>query len=69
VGLGAIGFKVIRQRVELYRRFFPKATERDAREFSQAHCTETMAEFQGLLLALEQDWTSLDLLESGSQPL
>ena len=48
------------QRVELYQRFFPEATDGEARDFAQAHCTETMAEFQGLLLALEQDWTSLE---------
>jgi chaperone BCS1 len=47
------------QRVELYRRFFPEATECEARAFAQAHCAETMAEFQGLLLALEQGWESL----------
>ena len=52
------------QRVELYRRFFPEATEFEAREFAQAHSTETMAEFQGLLLALEQDWTSLETMET-----
>jgi hypothetical protein len=34
---------------------------------SQAHCTETKAEFQGLLLALKQDWSSLDLIELGSR--
>ena len=45
-----------RQRIELYRRFFPEATEAEAMEFAQAHSTETMAEFQGLLLALEQEW-------------
>jgi mitochondrial chaperone BCS1 len=44
------------QRIELYCRFFPEATEPEAREFAQAHCAETMAEFQGLLLALEQEW-------------
>jgi chaperone BCS1 len=55
------------QRVELYRRFFPEATEFEAREFAQAHCTETMAEFQGLLLALEQDWASLEADETCSQ--
>ena len=43
------------QRIELYRRFFPDATDARAREFAQAHCAETMAEFQGLLLALEQE--------------
>jgi SpoVK/Ycf46/Vps4 family AAA+-type ATPase len=42
------------QRIALYRRFFPAATEAEARDFAQAHCAETMAEFQGLLLALEQ---------------
>ena len=44
------------QRIELYCRFFPEGTEAEAREFAQAHCAETMAEFQGLLLALEQGW-------------
>jgi chaperone BCS1 len=55
------------QRVELYRRFFPEATEGEAREFAQAHSTETMAEFQGLLLILEQDWASLETIETCSQ--
>ena len=44
------------QRIELYCRFFTEATEPEAIEFAQAHCAETMAEFQGLLLALEQEW-------------
>ena len=44
------------QRTELYLRFFPDSTDTEAIEFAQAHCTETMAEFQGLLLALEQEW-------------
>jgi chaperone BCS1 len=47
------------QRIELYRRFFPDATEREASEFAQAHCAETMAAFQGLLLAYEQEWEPL----------
>lgn len=47
------------QRIALYRRFFPEATEADAREFAEAHWAETMAEFQGLLLALEQGWEIL----------
>jgi mitochondrial chaperone BCS1 len=42
------------QKIELYRRFFPEATEIEARVFAQAHFAATMAEFQGLLLALEQ---------------
>jgi chaperone BCS1 len=44
------------QRVELYRRFFPEATEAEAREFAQAHAAKTMAEFQGELLGLELQW-------------
>ncbi|HZU33238.1 MAG TPA: AAA family ATPase, partial [Candidatus Angelobacter sp.] len=44
-----------RQKVELYRRFFPDATESEAQEFVEAsRPAETMAEFQGMLLALEQ---------------
>jgi mitochondrial chaperone BCS1 len=54
------------QRLELYCRFFPEATEPEARVFAQAHCAETMAEFQGLLLALEQGW---ELLEPESDEL
>jgi chaperone BCS1 len=50
------------QRIELYRRFFPEATDADAREFAQAHRAETMAEFQGLLLELEQGWETLEPL-------
>src|SRR5580700_11407405 len=42
------------QKGELYRRFFPESTEAAAREFVEASgSAETMAEFQGLLLALE----------------
>lgn len=44
------------QKVELYRRFFPAASEADAREFVEAsRSAETMAEFQGLLLALKEE--------------
>lgn len=43
------------QKVELYRRFFPESSELEAQEFVEAsQSAETMAEFQGLLLALEQ---------------
>jgi mitochondrial chaperone BCS1 len=56
-----------RQRVELYRRFFPEAAEAETIEFAQAHCTETMAEFQDLLLALEQEWNCLELESEYSQ--
>lgn len=49
------------QKVELYRRFFPEVTEAAAREFVEAHTIETMAEFQGLLLGLEQEETETSL--------
>jgi mitochondrial chaperone BCS1 len=50
-----------RQKVELYRRFFPSASEPEAREFvSASRSAETMAEFQGLLLALEHGESRLD---------
>ena len=52
------------QRIELYCRFFPDAAEPEAREFAQVHCAETMAEFQGLLLALEQGWELLEPLSA-----
>lgn len=49
------------QKVELYRRFFSDASEREAREFVEAsRSAETMAEFQGLLLALQQGESRLD---------
>src|ERR1700730_13142997 len=41
------------QKIELYRRFFPQASESQARWFVETHeSAETMAEFQGLLLDL-----------------
>jgi mitochondrial chaperone BCS1 len=43
------------QKMELYRRFFPQASEYEAVEFVKAHFAETMAEFQGLLLGLEHE--------------
>jgi chaperone BCS1 len=43
------------QKVALYRRFFPDASDREAREFARAHWADTMAEFQGLLLALGEE--------------
>jgi mitochondrial chaperone BCS1 len=49
------------QKVELYRRFFGDASEREAREFVEAsRSAETMAEFQGLLLAVQQGEDRLD---------
>ena len=46
------------QKVELYRRFFPEATPEEARRFAELHEAETMAEFQGLLLALGSELVS-----------
>ena len=46
------------QKMELYRRFFPAATESDAKDFVKLHHAETMAEFQGLLLRLEHEETT-----------
>jgi chaperone BCS1 len=43
------------QKIALYRKFFPEATEAEAKSFVEAYrSAETMAEFQGLLLAMEQ---------------
>ena len=53
------------QRIELYRRFFPQAMETEAREFVKMHDAQTMAEFQGLLLALEQGWEVSNLADHG----
>jgi chaperone BCS1 len=50
-----LGKATDRQKIELYRRFFPDGSEPEARTFVEASAmAETMAEFQGLLLALEQ---------------
>lgn len=49
-----LGKATDRQRIELYRRFFPHASELEARAFLEtADSVETMAEFQGILLAVE----------------
>jgi chaperone BCS1 len=51
------------QKIELYKRFFPQAAEREVELFVKTHrSAETMAEFQGLLLRLEQDCLELDEL-------
>lgn len=43
------------QKVELYLRFFPVADENEGRAFVEAHpWAETMADFQGLLLAIAE---------------
>jgi chaperone BCS1 len=44
-----------RQKIELYQRFFPEASELEAQDLVESYrSAETMAEFQGLLLGLEQ---------------
>jgi hypothetical protein len=44
------------QKLELYRRFFPESAEVEAQDFVEAsRYAETMADFQGLLLAIEQE--------------
>src|SRR5215472_5684096 len=49
-------------KMELYRRFFPDAPESEAREFVEAsRSAETMAEFQGRLLALERGEERLEV--------
>jgi chaperone BCS1 len=51
-----LGKATDQQKVELYRRFFPHASEFDAGMFVEDHrSAETMAEFQGLLLAREEE--------------
>ena len=55
------------QKVELYRRFFPEASEFEAQDFVESsRSAETMAEFQGLLLALEQVEGRLGLMETSN---
>lgn len=51
------------QKIELYQRFFPEAGLGAAELFVETNrSVETMAEFQGLLLKLEQECTELDEL-------
>ena len=44
------------QKVELYRRFYPGEPEGSARAFAQAHWADTMAQFQGVLLASDSEF-------------
>jgi len=49
------------QKAELFRRFFPERTKEESLEFvASSQTEETMAEFQGRLLALEQDITQIN---------
>jgi chaperone BCS1 len=57
-----LGSATDEQKLELYRRFFPNTSVFDAEEFIASHPeVKTMAEFQGLLLGLEQDRASRTL--------
>jgi chaperone BCS1 len=50
-----LGRATDRQKIELYCRFFPEASEFEARAFVESTgSAKTMAEFQGVLLGLEQ---------------
>jgi mitochondrial chaperone BCS1 len=61
-----LGKATDRQKIELYQRFFPEASEVEAREFVESSgLAQTMAEFQGLLLALEQGERHSDLIAAG----
>jgi chaperone BCS1 len=54
-----------RQKVELYRRFFPQVSEFEAQEVVESNrSAETMAEFQGLLLGLQQEQTAWESEET-----
>lgn len=56
-----LGHASDRQKIELYRRFFPEASEHEARDFTEASRTaETMAAFQGLLLGMAQSEKGTD---------
>jgi len=56
-----LGAATDEQKVELYLRFFPRAAEREAYAFVEAHAgATTMAEFQGTLLAVAENRPSLD---------
>ena len=60
-----LGRATDRQKVELYRRFFPDASETEAQTFVEtSRSAGTMAEFQGLLLRLEQQQNSWELAEA-----
>jgi chaperone BCS1 len=51
------------QKIELYRRFFPEASELEALVFVETHrAAATMAEFQGLLLGFQEDLPTSNLV-------
>lgn len=61
-----LGLATEEQKIELYRRFFPSASQWEAEEFVSCHVdARTMAELQGLLLAFEEDRKMWDLARIG----
>jgi hypothetical protein len=53
--------------MELYRRFFPEASDVEACDSVDAfRSAETMAEFQGLLLGMAQDSTGTHVVKRGA---
>ncbi|HTS37595.1 MAG TPA: AAA family ATPase [Candidatus Solibacter sp.] len=68
---GRIDYKVYlgaasdRQKIALYCRFFPEASDSEATDFVESTAAETMAEFQGLLLSLERERESRTTTEIG----
>jgi ATP-dependent 26S proteasome regulatory subunit len=62
-----LGKASTRQKIELYRRFFPESSESEVEAFVETYAAaETMAEFQGQLLGLEQEQGSWELVGSAS---
>ena len=49
------------QKAALYRKFFPLTSDMEAEQFAKVHGVTTMAEFQGLLLQLEQSEHTAEL--------
>ncbi len=50
-----LGVAATSQKAELYQRFFPNSSRLQSMSFAEEHKAETMAEFQGRLLQLEQE--------------
>jgi mitochondrial chaperone BCS1 len=62
-----LGKATARQKIELYRRFFSESSESEAEAFVEMYAAaETMAQFQGVLLGLEQEQGSWELVGSAS---
>ena len=63
-----LGKAANRQKIELFRRFFPHASEFEAREFVEtSRSAETMAEFQGLLLTADQNRANWEPIERSEE--